>query len=59
MTFGQPQERSNSAVAKAITTVLEPATNARMALASRHRAVREFDYDLLARTLRASLEQAC
>jgi phosphatidylinositol alpha-1,6-mannosyltransferase len=51
--------RDAGAVARAITAVLEPATNARMAAASRERAVREFDYDHLAVTMLRALESAC
>lgn len=51
--------RDVDAVAAAITSVLEPTTNARMAAASRARAVGEFDYDLLAVRLRDALERAC
>ena len=47
--------RDTSAVADALRTVLEPATNARMGEASRRRAVKEFDYDVLAERLRLAL----
>lgn len=47
--------RDVDAVVRALRTVLDPETNARMAAASRHRAVAVFDYDLLAATLQAAL----
>ena len=47
--------RDPEAVAAALRTVLEPETNAAMSVASRRRAVEQFDYDLLATTLRAAL----
>lgn len=47
--------RDAAAVADALRQVLDPATNARMAVASRRRAVEEFDYDLLAKTLQTAL----
>ena len=47
--------RDVGAVARAITAALEPQTNARMAAASRRRAVEEFDYDLLAAAMQHAL----
>jgi glycosyltransferase involved in cell wall biosynthesis len=45
------EPRDVDAVARAITTVLDPETHALMASASRRRAVQAFDYDLLAATM--------
>jgi phosphatidylinositol alpha-1,6-mannosyltransferase len=47
--------RDVDAVVRALERVLEPATNAAMAAASRRRAVEEYDYDLLAARLREVL----
>ena len=47
--------RDVDAVARAITAVLEPETNARMSAASRTRAVDVFDYDLLAAAMQHAL----
>jgi phosphatidylinositol alpha-1,6-mannosyltransferase len=47
--------RDTSAVADALRAVLDPAAHARMAAASRQRAVEEFDYDVLAERLRSTL----
>jgi phosphatidyl-myo-inositol dimannoside synthase len=47
--------RDVDAVAAAITSLLDPTTNARMSVASRRRAVELFDYDLLAATLQQAL----
>jgi phosphatidylinositol alpha-1,6-mannosyltransferase len=47
--------RSVDAVVDALARVLEPVTNARMAAASRTRAVEVFDYDLLADSLQKAL----
>ncbi|MEA3054788.1 MAG: phosphatidyl-myo-inositol dimannoside synthase [Actinomycetota bacterium] len=47
--------RDVDAVARAITAALDPATNARMASASRTRAVEMFDYDLLAAAMQHAL----
>ncbi|MEA3020037.1 MAG: phosphatidyl-myo-inositol dimannoside synthase, partial [Actinomycetota bacterium] len=50
--------RDVDAVAGALERVLDPATNARMATASRRRAVELFDYDLLVTTLQRVLDEA-
>ena len=50
--------RDTAAVVAALTRVLDPDTNARMAAASRHRAETVFDYDLLATTLQEALGRA-
>ena len=50
--------RDVDAVVAALASVLDPLTNARMAAASRERAVEEFDYDLLAARLHTAL-RAC
>ena len=47
--------RDVDAVAGAITALLDPETNARMSVASRRRAVEEFDYDLLAAAMQHAL----
>jgi hypothetical protein len=49
------EPRDVDAVVDALTRVLEPATNAALAAASRARAVEVFDYDLLAASLQKAL----